>query len=228
MAVILRNDACQVDAYKQHTSSFSLPSNLHRRSRRPKELSSRRTHLCQIEQIKDEMTSTNNKASDNDMIPNPDTMSDTLGEDVTTSSDDNTAFVVDASLHDNTCASSYASSGPTTGSQLHALAPEFRNMVYRYVLVETTSMEIGAGLTRPAQPGLLQVDRQTRREVSSTYYAENRFSLHIEECEVSDYIKWCKSSEQRFDIEALFCSDCLRSSLNLSHSLVWIKAWYDC
>ncbi|KAK3663222.1 hypothetical protein LTR22_005880 [Elasticomyces elasticus] len=123
--------------------------------------------------------------------------------------------------------SSGASNDGIASSAIHALPPELRNAIYRYVLLGDARIDIGTAYGRPPQPGLLQADRQIRREATGIYYAENLFSFHIQDCDASVYIQWCSSSERRRDSEMAFCAECFRSPLSLHNLLRWVKAWYD-
>ena len=50
---------------------------------------------------------------------------------------------------------------------------------------------------RKAQPSLLQVNTQIRREASGIYYNENIFTVFVEDFDAGSYLKWCSSSDLR-------------------------------
>ena len=64
-------------------------------------------------------------------------------------------------------------------------------MIYRYSLVTGTS-EVSSHQTL-AQPTLLQVNRQIRKEALRVYYKENHFTFNIVNYDATLLIRWCQS-----------------------------------
>ncbi|GIZ42649.1 hypothetical protein CKM354_000590800 [Cercospora kikuchii] len=63
---------------------------------------------------------------------------------------------------------------------LLSIAPELRNMIYEYALVEPGSVQIRAGAR---EPGLLAVCRQIRSEARGIWLSMNTFKFTISDCD---------------------------------------------
>ncbi|KAK0831457.1 hypothetical protein LTR73_002839 [Friedmanniomyces endolithicus] len=128
---------------------------------------------------------------------------------------------------------------------------ELRNEIYRYALLEDDTIKINKH-TKPAQPGVLQTNRQLRKEAGDIYYHENTFLFGISHFEASIYvspiysladpdqtrhrslqkvtlihppqIKWCQSSPRR-----RWCKTTahVSRSQNWANLLVWLEAYWN-
>ena len=80
---------------------------------------------------------------------------------------------------------------PQQECRLLSLAPEIRNRIYRYVLVEDEDSDIiiDSDHALPAHPSLLHTCRQIRHEASEIYFAENVFVVRIHTYDARAFIK---------------------------------------
>ena len=106
---------------------------------------------------------------------------------------------------------------------LLTLSGEIRNTIYRYVLHEDY-INVPDGTLALSQPGLLQVNRQLRKEASDIYYEENIFRFEIRGLNIDTLLEWSRSSPRRqhatIDLRfdgTIFWTDLLK----------WLKAYYD-
>lgn len=95
-----------------------------------------------------------------------------------------------------------------SGSRLLSLAPELRNRIYRFTLLERDQIEIEAGVSIPLPPSLLQTCRQIRQEASGIYYEESRFRFTIHDYDATLHVRWTK---------------CFRSKTRTRHSKIWVR-----
>lgn len=68
-------------------------------------------------------------------------------------------------------------------SRLFSSPAEIRNQIYENVLVESEPIEISSSNT-PAEPGLLAVNQQVRKEARKLYYAQNTFNIVLVDYDV--------------------------------------------
>jgi hypothetical protein len=103
------------------------------------------------------------------------------------------------------------------------LPAEIRNIIYRYVLHEDYIYAFD-GTLPPSQPGLLQVNRQLRKEASEIYYKENIFRFEIRGFNIDTLLEWSRSSPHRQHATLGLRFD---RTILWKNLLKWLKAYYD-
>ena len=94
-------------------------------------------------------------------------------------------------------------------------------MIYRLVVVEGV-IRIQPNTT-PAEPSLLQVNKQIRKEAIQLYYKENVFCWRIRAFDARHYIAWCQSSQLRHSAQ---CRYTLTGPRNWNNVLHWLEALF--
>ncbi|TKA70392.1 hypothetical protein B0A55_05615 [Friedmanniomyces simplex] len=85
---------------------------------------------------------------------------------------------------------------------------ELRNEIYRYALLEDDTIKINKH-AKPAQPGMLQTNRQCRKEAGDIYYHENTFLFGISHFEASIYVHY------------------FLILMNWANLLIWLEAYWN-
>lgn len=113
-------------------------------------------------------------------------------------------------------------------SPLLKLAPELRNIIYRYTLVKPDEIVVSAGALPPSSPALLQVSRQIRNEAKEIYHKENLFSFRIDDFDATTCIKWCASAHERYRSNHRWQLRKMGSGENRWVNLLnWLEAFYN-
>lgn len=135
-----------------------------------------------------------------------------------------TAYMMSGSTN-IACNLGSAEVGALPTSPLLRLPGELRNEIYRYALVEADNEHIRISKhIKPAQPGILQVNRQCRKESADIFYAENTFAFGISHFDAAIYISWCKSSSRRRWCQT---TASVSRSQNWANLLVWLEAYWN-
>ncbi|KAK0255325.1 hypothetical protein B0A54_03193 [Friedmanniomyces endolithicus] len=137
--------------------------------------------------------------------------------------DDPLANDVESATAQSTGITAAAASTCMPESPFLRIPGELRNEIYRYALLEDDTIKINKH-TKPAQPGMLQTNRQLRKEAGDIYYHENTFLFGISHFEASIYITWCQSSPRR-----RWCKTTahVSRSQNWANLLVWLEAYWN-
>ncbi|KAK4549859.1 hypothetical protein LTR36_005160 [Oleoguttula mirabilis] len=94
----------------------------------------------------------------------------------------------------------------------------------RYVLVEPSDIVIPHGSLPPPQAGLLQTNKQVRKEAISIYYKENTFKFHLRDYDGTVLHKWAGKStlHRRAPVKMK-----TRGSRNWVNLLKWLQWYYN-
>jgi hypothetical protein len=103
------------------------------------------------------------------------------------------------------------------------LPAELRNQIYKEAVVESDAIEVSRSSV-PAEPGLLRVNRQIRKEVKDIYYRDNLFKFHLFDYDATIFIRWFGSSESRAACNWETRYHGRKNWINLH---AWLKATYD-
>ncbi|KAH9838906.1 hypothetical protein Tdes44962_MAKER01757 [Teratosphaeria destructans] len=77
-------------------------------------------------------------------------------------------------------------------SPLLDLAPELRNMIYEFCVVERAPLDLATGRRENGVPAICRVNRQLRDEVLPMWCRQNTFTVHLngEASEVTEVKSW--------------------------------------
>jgi len=105
---------------------------------------------------------------------------------------------------------------------LFALPAELRNIIYEEVLCTDSLIPVGHGMIFN-EPGLLQLNKQTREEGSKMFYLENEFRFHIRDFDCTLLRRWVRSNKLRRDASMYIV---VNPSNHWSNLKIWLRHAY--
>lgn len=114
-------------------------------------------------------------------------------------------------------------------SPLTSLPAELRTKIYRLVLIESTGIAFRKAVEQPTEPGLLCVNRQVREETIKIWYAENQFTVYVNNYDIDFWQTWyCKSKQRQESLcgnaQLVFCH--VGSRPDWANLLRWLEHCY--
>ncbi|KAK5723743.1 hypothetical protein LTR15_005443 [Elasticomyces elasticus] len=79
-------------------------------------------------------------------------------------------------------------------SKLMSLAPELRNAIWGYTLLQSDDIDVDANLKIPP---LICVSRQLRSEASGIWFTQNQFNHRISNCNADVALAWTWHTDAR-------------------------------